>query len=366
MAEIILRGEVGVDITLWKIVSEVKNIPDNVPIVFRITSEGGSALEGREIYNYLKGLNRDITMIAEAFVASAATLIFLGAKTRIAANAATEFLIHNPILFGLFMGDDEDANMLHEALKEEKQAYAKIYSQELGISEEVAESLMKKNQIIDTDVAIKMGFISEIRSEIDTEVYQIAAKSYYKHKTDNQMDEKLKEQMQENTNVLKQIADSIKAFFTKDIKALKLATEEGAEIEIEGDELVEGANVTTGEDGTYTLMYDSRRWTVVIEGGVVTTVTEIVEDEAPPEDVEALKAENEALKLKIAELEGVKAEVVSMQKEIEQIKAIATPFKQPDGSYSFKAESQTAENPDEVRKQQIADFKEKRFGKKPE
>jgi ATP-dependent protease ClpP protease subunit len=62
MAEITLKGEVGVDITLWQIVAEVQNIPINEPITFRITSEGGSAVEGRNIY-YLNDIGIDWTSI---------------------------------------------------------------------------------------------------------------------------------------------------------------------------------------------------------------------------------------------------------------------------------------------------------------
>jgi ATP-dependent protease ClpP protease subunit len=377
MAEITLRGEVGIDITLWQIVSELKAIPDNVPVSIRITSEGGSAIEGRDIYHYLKSLNRDITMIADTFVASAAFTIFLGSEKRVAANPQTEFVMHSPMFFGIFIGDDEDMKQIATEIRKEKDLYIDIYSRELGISPEIAEQLMDKDQIIGTDIALKMGIVKEVHSEA-AQAYAIAAKSYLnnKHKeiltkNQNEMDnEKLEKQLEENTNKLTEIFDSIKAFFKgkdPEIKALKLATEEGVELEFDTEDLAVGSKVINdAPDGTYKLTYSEKNWEVVIEGGEVKTLTEVVEEELT-EDVEALKAENEALK---SELEKLKAEqtqasakFTEFENQMEQMKAIVTPFKQPDGSYKFEAKSMTAEEKDAKKKADLQEFKVKRFGK---
>jgi len=370
MAEITLRGEVGIDITLWQIVSELKAIPDNVPVSIRITSEGGSAIEGRDIYHYLKSLNRDITMIADTFVASAAFTIFLGGAKRYAANAQTEFVMHSPMFFGLFVGDDEDMKQIATEIRKEKDLYIDIYSRELGISPEIAEQLMDKDQIIGTDIALKMGIVKEVHSEA-VQAYAIAAKSYLneKHKEiltqkqDKMENEKIEKQLEENTNKLTEILDSIKAFFSgkNNIKALKLATEEGVELEFDTEDLAVGSKIINdAPDGTYRLTYSEKNWEVVIEAGEVTTLTEVVEEEEATEDVEALKAENEALKNEIEKLKGVQAKAVEFEEQMKQVQAIITPFRQPDGSYKFEAKSQTTITSAEDRKKQIEEVKQRR------
>jgi ATP-dependent protease ClpP protease subunit len=381
MAEITLRGEVGFQINKTQIEGLINGLGEFDDLTINITSNGGCSETGREVYNYLKGLGKNITMKAVDFVYSAGFTIFCAGTTRIAANENVTFLMHSPWLWDLFMGNDSDAQELVRILQEEKQKMIDIYSSTLGIDPEKVEELMNNDDVITAEAAKGFNMVSEILNEPDTYYWakgKIAAMGYpdkkylelkqsYKPKTNDKMNEKIEKQIEENTNTLKQFISDVKSLFKgkePDIKALKLATEEGVELEFDTDDLAVGSKIINdAPDGTYKLTYNEKNWVVVIEGGVVATLSEVAEEEEVSEDLEALKAENEALKLEIEKLKGLQAKAGEFEEQMKQVQAIITPFKQPDGTYKFEAKSMTAEEKDAKKKADIEEFKQKRFGK---
>jgi ATP-dependent protease ClpP protease subunit len=371
MAEITLKGEVGVQITLYKTVAAVKQLGNIESLKVNITSIGGSSLEGRQIYEYLKSLPFAVQTNAVGYCYSAAFTIFL-AGTQRTASPETKIMMHSPLYIGKLALNAEKAEHLSEAIQKEKSNMAKIYSEILGLNTETTISLMDKNKFIDTETAKSLGIITDINPNADETVeYEIAAMGYLDEnhkqlliKNQNKMDTKeLNEKLEKQEGLIGKILGFVEKAFAPAIKALRLATEEGVEIEFQGEELVEGVAVTSDTpDGTYTLMYADKKWTVVIENKIVTTITEIAMDE-PTDDVEAIKAENEALKQKIAELEGITAKAEKLEAEVKAIRAITSKFEKPDGTYEFKAEGQenlTAEQEVKAKaKEAVQRYKEK-------
>ncbi len=353
MAEITLKGEVGVDITLYKTVAAVKQLGEIEQLRVNITSEGGSSIEGRQIFDYLKSLPYQITTNAVGYCYSAALTVFFAGDKRLA-EAGTEILMHSPLYFGIFVGGDEEVEAMKSELTKEKRALMQLYSTVLGITEQTIETLMDKDEVIDTETALALGIIHEITTTAAEPVaYKIAAKGYLDEnhkqlliKNQKNMDTKeLTDKLEKHEGLMSKILGFVEKTFTNSIKALTIATEEGETITFEGEELVEGVAVTSDTpDGTYTLEYNEKKWTVVIENKIVKTITEIVEEEpAVEDDVEALKAEIERLKAENAELQAVKAKQTELEKTIESIKAIHSKFEKPDGSYEFKAEGADTE-----------------------
>jgi len=81
MAKITLSGEVGIDITLYKMVAEVKQLQEQgelSEIEIDITSIGGDSVEARNIYEYLKTLPYTIKTNAVDYVYSSRVYNLLG------------------------------------------------------------------------------------------------------------------------------------------------------------------------------------------------------------------------------------------------------------------------------------------------
>ena len=124
-----------------------------------------------------------------------------------------------------------------------------------------------------------------------------------------------KEQVTEHTSALGKMIAKLEKVFGKKV-ALMLTDANGVQIDF--PEVEEGGTVAVGDktsapDGEY-VMADGA--TYVISGGVVTEIKPAAAEGG--EDMEALKAENEALK---AELEGLKAQAVTAQATIDEVKA---------------------------------------------
>ena len=140
---------------------------------------------------------------------------------------------------------------------------------------------------------------------------EFKAVAYFKNKNDmtdlKEINEKLNEQ--------KTLLDKVIALFKPKTVALMLTDANGETIEFpevpEGGAVVVG-DKTTAPDGEV-VMADG--YTYVIAGGVLTEIKEPEQTDVTVE-LEALKAENEQLKAQIAGMEEIKAQVVTLNKEV--------------------------------------------------
>jgi hypothetical protein len=263
------------------------------------------------------------------------------------------------------MLNDIELEQLKEMVIEEKKILSKIYSDALNIDTTTIESLMNKDEIISADLAQSLGVISSYESNQTENLpdYKIAAKWYISNNLNlNEMEkeqiERIHTELKEQKSVLQTIADGFKNLFTPAIKNLLITSEDGTEIDIVGDVLEVGAATVAPADGTFTVIYDGKTWTVVIVANVITEIVEIVEEEAPAEDaeMEALKAENEDLKKKIADLENSVSAIENSHKEneayIANLRSIQAKFVKEDGSVNFegleKMKNQKTSNADEI------------------
>ncbi len=383
-AKIILRGEVGMEINLTETIGLIKALGEFEKLTVEITSIGGCSETGRKIYDYLKSLGKPITTKAIDYCYSAAFTIFLAGENRIAEYNNTEFLMHSPWMADFFLGGDNEAKELYDLIRAEKEKLINLYSSVLGMNIEETETLMDNDEVISAKAALGHKIVTEIENNTNKEtnnnelffygLFDKIAAAARVNQNQKELQTKIKNKMEaekitKELNEQKTLLQKIVAMFKNSIKALSIATEEGTTLEVEGDELVEGATVTNdAHDGTYILTYAEKKWTVVIEGGIVKTITEIVDE--PTDDVEALKQENADLKAEIEKLKAdlqAKADIEAKLKELESFvtlaKKVMTPFEQPDGTYKFEAKSLTPE-PKKTTKDIVEEWKEKRYAKK--
>lgn len=369
MAKIILSGEVGVEISLYGVLAEIQRLRKEEAITqldIDITSIGGDSEQGRQIYEYLKSLEFPVNMNAVDYVCSAGLTIFCAGQKRTAENKDVEFLMHSPkfapsfwdAMFGLTA---QEIEQIKKDVEQEKKILSEIYSESFGLEKSIVETLMDRDEIITAETAKGIGMIQSIVSDtVITPItfnYKVAAK-YFINKSERELTiklntnmenvelTKLSEEVKTQGGLLASIKAGLDKLFKTEVKALSLATDEGTQLEIVGDVLEVGVAVTNVEEGTFTVIYNDLRYTVVIAGSVVESMTEI---EVGAEDMEAIKTENDALKQKVADLEAqiqsaeaLKNQIEAQKKDIETLSNITSRYKKEDGTYEFISKVTTA------------------------
>jgi ATP-dependent Clp protease, protease subunit len=157
--EIYLFGEVGYEITLQRVIEAVKETDASKPLLVNIHSQGGSVYEGMAIYNYLKGLGREVNTASVGLVASIASVIFLAGKNR-TLNHTAKFLIHLPS--GGVQGNAEDFEKTAVELRKIENEIAGVYATETSLTAEEALALMKQDIFSDIEFLKEKGFATEI------------------------------------------------------------------------------------------------------------------------------------------------------------------------------------------------------------
>lgn len=157
--EIYLFGEVGWDITIKDVIEQVKETNPDEPLIVNIHSVGGSVFEGLAIYNYLKGLDREIHTQSTGLVASIATIIFL-AGTKRTLYSTSQFLIHLPMAWA--DGNAEDLEKTAEQLRVIENQLAEIYSKETDLTKEEAIEKMKLDEFSEIDYLLDKKFVTDV------------------------------------------------------------------------------------------------------------------------------------------------------------------------------------------------------------
>lgn len=322
MQQVILNGDIGFEITLANIMGAVK-LYDGEEINFIVTSYGGQITEGLKIYEYLQD-KTNISVTFRGVCASAATFAFLSLPVeKRKAYDNTEFFIHWGRFFYMF--DDKSAKELvedAEELEKWNKIISDIYKKELNISEDELNQLMTPESYFNTTAAKGFKFISEVVKEqsvdkfIMPEINEIANKiaAYLPKPINNKNNmENLQEQMNEHKSLLNRILDFIKV---KTPVNIKISSDEGTDIEFVGETVEVGAKTINTPDGTYTIKYAEKIWKVTIADNTVTALEEVV-NKQDSEEVTALKAEIERLKVEVAEATALKA-------QLDELKSIQT------------------------------------------
>ena len=143
---------------------------DNVTL--RISSPGGSVLEGFAIMDALAAYTGEVTTFGVGYVASIASVILLaGDKVKMAENAF--LMVHNP--WSYMEGDAEDLRKQADILEKMEMQIADVYAQSIvkrkGKSYKSALALalqyMDSETWFTAEEALKAGFIDEVVSKED-------------------------------------------------------------------------------------------------------------------------------------------------------------------------------------------------------
>jgi ATP-dependent protease ClpP protease subunit len=283
------EGGVTADYVKTQLESAKKKKADYINV--HISSPGGEVYEGYTIYNLLKNSGFKINTLIEGFCASIATLIALAGE-EVTMNKTASFMIHNP-----FVGVEGDANTLRqtaEHLDTIKKELVKVYKERTGISEAELWVLMDNETYYTAEGAQGAGFVKVVN-----EANYKAVAYFQLNQTTNKMDKPILE-------VIRGEFASIKNSIAKLMgspKNIDTTLEDGTAVFIETEGDILGASIyTVAEDGTYVPLTDGEYvladgTAIVVVGGAITEVMPAAEAST---DVEALQAENAALKAEIA------------------------------------------------------------------
>ena len=306
MAIININGIIGQDYTYKQFITDYANAGEE-QIRLLIDSPGGYVDEGESIAEFIsQHATRFLSVSNSGDVASIAASIFLALpfEKRFFDLSKGVALIHNP----MFQPNADESftaselELLTDSMVTSEKKIKAYISKQTGSDSDVVGALMSINEPLNEAQLKSINFANLIKFQ------PIAL-----FKNDNNM---TNEQLTEHTSTLGKILAKLdEKLFGKKV-ALMLTDANGVQIDF--PEVAEGGTVVVGDktnaaDGEY-VMADGA--TYVVAGG---TVTEIKPAEAEGgEDMEAIKAENAALK---AELEGLKAQAVTSQATIAEVKA---------------------------------------------
>lgn len=151
------------DVSSYRLANKIAQIPVDKHITVHINSYGGEVAEGLAIYNVLKG--RDVTTYCDGFAASAASIVFCAGKNRIM-NRSSLLFIHNAI--GYYRGNSDDLEKGAEDLKKMNEVIRAAYIESgVNLTEEELEEMMKREEWILPEDAVKYNFATEIDTTDD-------------------------------------------------------------------------------------------------------------------------------------------------------------------------------------------------------
>ncbi len=333
MQKIELRGDIGFEITLAEIMGIVKANADK-EINFIVNTYGGYVDEAWRIYNYLATQN-NISVTFDGVCASAGTFAFLSIpREKRKATADTMFAIHLPYNnYFLESMNQEQLEADSEKLNIETEKIKVVYEKEMNMSREEIDILMSPDSFFSSQSALGFELITEVIELEENEAQntivfdkqktenRICAfvKKEINQKNQNKMSEKLEKELKEQRTILQTLVDKVSNLFKP--KDLIIQTKEGVELEVSGEDVAVGVEVINTPDGTYTATIDDTEKTIVVKDGKIESIEDVVVEETPNE-LDTLKAENEALKQEIETLKSASNKVTELEKEVAELKEV--------------------------------------------
>lgn len=168
IAEILIEGEVGFDVTLSGVRQQFNAVPDATDIVVKINSIGGDVDEGFAIHDFLRSQGLPVTTIGEGRVYSIATIILLAGDNKLMAPNA-QFMIHNP--WAVAAGDADELRRYAAELERREAQIANFYQEKTGKDLAEIQNLMNQETFFTASETVEFGFADAVH-----EVMKVAAK----------------------------------------------------------------------------------------------------------------------------------------------------------------------------------------------
>lgn len=162
--EILMYGEIGVDVIDTNIISQV-NSQKNKDISLRINSGGGEVFQGYAMFNALLAHKGKLDIYIDGVAASMASVFLCvpNATVHMAKNAM--IMIHNPA-YGYTAGDSKKLRQQADILDKIKATVIDYYTQKTNLDEDILISMLDAETWFNADEALQNGFIDEIIDDV--------------------------------------------------------------------------------------------------------------------------------------------------------------------------------------------------------
>lgn len=313
---------------------DVKNFISNIPeddkdIDIRINCAGGDCVEGWAIYDALRQSAKNISAVIEGQCSSMASVIYLAApKENRKAYANAHLCIHNPEAcwldvdyYSRLTADNIDAmtekmKNQAESLRAEQQKILDLYVERTGSDAETLQDLMNQDIFINMDRAKELGFVGE------TLVPNTASRTknnFFNMANKNEQKSAAAKTFHALGIALGFITDEEE----KKMQSLSISTPAGDELIVEREEGNPQVGDAASPDGTFVLDDGT---TIVVENGVITSITKETEEETEEEDskkkedekTQALTDPSTGNEISEEEAQNLLNEIASRISELEQ------------------------------------------------
>ena len=312
----------------------IKGIPtDDNNIDLYLHCDGGSCTEGWAMYDALRATGKEITATVEGDCASMATVVYMAApKERRKCMPSAHICVHNPWMpsWGLdYAVNADDLQKAADDLRAEQERMVNLYVERCGCDKDEIQALMDEDKFIDAQKALELGIVGEVLSPLSASKKPAAQGGKSNKPNINNMAKD-----NEKVEVKASFWEKVKAFFKADneegieaaiekgaqMNALKLTSDDGTEITIDRESGAPEVGDTASPDGTFEMPDDS---TIVIENGVITSITPDSEGSAGANDFEGKKGDGNAGPVgeKDKEINALKAQAAKDADKIKDLEA---------------------------------------------
>lgn len=149
------EDRIGVDTVL----KALEGLKPEQSINLHINSVGGMVSEGVTIYNRLKALPNNKTVIIEGLAASIASVIAMAGDT-VHMALGSQMMIHNPSVFAY--GDSAEMRKAAEMLDSTKEALIDIYEARTNLERENISQMMDAETWLTSKAALEKGFCDTV------------------------------------------------------------------------------------------------------------------------------------------------------------------------------------------------------------
>lgn len=297
-----IEGIIGEDYTYDMFIDDLKlsNLPLRKNINIGINSLGGYCNDADDMYNKLIELKEEgytINTYNEGDCMSCATILFSAGDTRKFDFALGNLLCHNP--WSTIEGDANELRRASKLLQQEEDKYTLIYTK-LGKSDMAEISkLMDEDRCLTPDEANKYKIATQTKNDNLFNPGQMAERKQYAFAAlAKPADAEVKlDSNNQNNSIKMKIVDFVKTL-VKDltVKNLVVTSADGIDYTVtneDGSEDLKVGSAITVEgqpyEGQIILADDT---VITVEGGIVTKI-EKPEEEAPVDNAEEAKAEEQ-------------------------------------------------------------------------
>lgn len=158
---ILIYGEIGIDTTAQYVAAELE-AAGGQDVHVRFNSPGGIGSEGIAIYNRLREYAGNVKGTIDGLAASAGAIAAMGCdQLEMAANAS--LMVHNSWVD--MAGNAQELDQRSKSLKRFDQHQLNIYTERTGRSPEEITDLMEREEELNAQEALSLGFIDAITGE---------------------------------------------------------------------------------------------------------------------------------------------------------------------------------------------------------